>query len=30
MTLWMARCGKYGQHEERFLETNRIFLTWLG
>lgn len=28
MALWMVRAGKYGEHETRFFEDNRIYLTW--
>ncbi len=30
MALWLVRSGKVGQHEQRFLEDNRIYLTWDG
>lgn len=30
MSLWLARAGKYGEHEKKFLEENRIYLTWWG
>lgn len=28
MSLWMVRVGKYGEHEQRVLDTNRIYATW--
>lgn len=28
MALWMVRTGRHGEHEKRFLETNRIYVTW--
>lgn len=28
MALWLVRTGKYGEHEARFLEDERIYLTW--
>jgi restriction system protein len=28
MALWLVRAGKYGEHEQHFLNTNRIYLTW--
>lgn len=28
MALWLVRAGKYGEHEPRFFEDNRIYLTW--
>ncbi|NNM63477.1 MAG: restriction endonuclease [Burkholderiales bacterium] len=28
MALWLVRAGKYGEHETRFLDDNRIYLTW--
>lgn len=30
MALWLVRAGKYGQHESRFLDDKRIYLTWGG
>lgn len=30
MSLWVVRTGKHGQHEQRFLESGRIYLTWDG
>jgi restriction system protein len=28
MALWLMRAGKYGEHEPRFFEDHRIYLTW--
>ena len=28
MALWLVRTGKFGEYEQRFLEDNRIYLTW--
>lgn len=28
MALWMVRAGKYGEHEDKFLEEGRVYLTW--
>jgi restriction system protein len=28
MSLWLVRGGKYGEHESKFLEDNRVYLTW--
>lgn len=28
MSLWLVRAGKYGEHEPRFFDENRIYLTW--
>ncbi|MBB4636476.1 restriction endonuclease [Longimicrobium terrae] len=28
MALWLVRAGKYGEHEARFLNENRVYLTW--
>src|SRR5260370_12362320 len=28
MALWMVRAGRHGEYEERFLGTNRIYITW--
>lgn len=30
MALWLVRAGKHGEHEEKFLTENRIYLTWDG
>lgn len=30
MALWMCRGGSRGQHEQKFLEDGRIYLTWSG
>jgi restriction system protein len=30
MALWVVRTGKYGEHEQRFLDSNRLYLTWEG
>lgn len=30
MALWLVRAGKHGEHEEKFLTENRIYLTWEG
>ncbi len=30
MALWLVRTGKHGGHEEKFLETNRVYITWSG
>lgn len=30
MALWICRTGRHGEHEQRFLEKNRILLTWGG
>ena len=30
MAIWLIRAGKYGEHEDRFLNNNRIYLTWGG
>lgn len=30
MSLWFVRTGKFGEHEQRFLSDNRIYLTWGG
>ena len=30
MTLWLVRAGKHGEHEKKFLDENRIYLTWGG
>lgn len=30
MSLWLVRAGKYGEHEKRFLDEKRIYLTWWG
>jgi len=28
MTMWLVRAGKYGEHEPRFFEDGRVYLTW--
>jgi restriction system protein len=28
MALWLYRTGRYGEHEQKFLKDNRIYLTW--
>ena len=28
MALWLVRAGSHGEHEQKFLGENRIFLTW--
>ncbi|MBU1106389.1 MAG: restriction endonuclease [Candidatus Riflebacteria bacterium] len=28
MALWLVRCGRHGEYEQRFLGDNRIYLTW--
>lgn len=28
MSLWLARAGKYGEYESRFLQDGRIYLSW--
>jgi len=28
MALWLVRAGKYGEHEDRFLEDGRVYLTF--
>lgn len=30
MALWLGRASKYGGHEQHFLDTNRVYLTWSG
>lgn len=30
MALYLVRAGKHGEHEQRFLQRNRIYLTWGG
>jgi restriction system protein len=30
MALWMVRCGRNGEHEARFLQESRVYLTWSG
>ena len=30
MALWLVRTGKHGEYEKKFLEENRIYLTWYG
>lgn len=28
MALWISRAGRHGEYEQRFLDDNRIYLTW--
>lgn len=28
MSLWLVRAGKYGEHESKFIEENKVYLTW--
>lgn len=28
MALWLVRAGRHGEHEQKFLDENRIYLTW--
>lgn len=28
MALWLVRAGKYGEHEARFFEDSRVYLTF--
>jgi len=30
MSLWLVRAGKYGEHEKRFFNDSRCYLTWEG
>ena len=30
MALWLNRAGSHGEYEKRFLNDNRIYLTWEG
>ena len=30
MSLWLVRGGRYGEHESKFIEENKVFLTWGG
>ena len=28
MALWLNRAGRHGEYEQRFIDDNRIYLTW--
>jgi hypothetical protein len=28
MSLWLVRAGRHGEYEKRFLDSNRVYLTW--
>jgi restriction system protein len=28
MSLWLVRAGSYGEHESKFIEDKRVYLTW--
>src|SRR5437764_10245 len=30
MSLWLIRSGRYGEHMQRILDTNRVYATWDG
>ena len=30
MALWLVRAGRHGEYEKKFLDENRIYLTWDG
>jgi restriction system protein len=30
MALWLVRGGSHGEHEPKFLNESRIYLTWEG
>lgn len=30
MAIWLIRAGKYGQYEQKFIQENRVYLTWDG
>lgn len=30
MALWLVRGGRHGEHEQKFLDDNRVYLTWWG
>ncbi len=30
MSLWLNRAGRHGEYEKKFLDDDRIYLTWHG
>jgi restriction system protein len=30
MALWLIRAGKHGEHEQKFLDESRVYITWGG
>jgi restriction system protein len=30
MTLWLIRAGSRGEHEQKFLDEGRMYVTWEG
>jgi len=30
LSLWMARAGRSGEHEQRFFTDSKVYLTWDG
>src|SRR5207248_2820473 len=28
MALWLSRAGRHGEHEQKFLDDNRTYITW--
>jgi len=30
MTVWLVRAGKHGEFEQKFLQENKVYVTWDG
>lgn len=30
MPIWLVRAGSHGEHEQKFVQEGRIYLTWEG
>ena len=28
MAIWLIRAGKHGEYEQKFLQENRVYVTW--
>lgn len=30
MDIWLIRAGSHGEHEQKFIQENRVYVTWDG
>ena len=30
MTIWLVRAGSHGEHQQKFIQEKKIFVTWSG
>ena len=28
MAVWLSRAGKHGEYKQKFLQENRVYITW--